>query len=238
MDIEKEINENINKMYFNTFSIFNNKRSTLLNMLNCAKKYLFIIDDILELIDKESEIKLDCSEGCRFCCYIKVEAKAHEILLIADYIENNLDEKIKEQIIVKANNNKNFTMGYSFEEHLTKNIECPLLFENKCITYSVRPAICRIYHSMNLTKCMYSFKNPTDLTAQKPEHPFRMASGMKIRNSFENALHKTNYDLSCYDLSSGLFEALTKKSLIKKWQKKKQVFPDSAKSKRPITIES
>jgi len=184
---------------------------------------MFTIDYILKLLDKKFEAQLNCSAGCVFCCYIKIDAKAYEILLIADYIENNLDGKIKEQIIAKANKNKNLVMGYSYEEHLTKNIECPLLFENKCIAYSVRPAFCRIYHSMDVEKCKYSFNNPTDLTTQKPEHTFRREIGMVIRSAFEDALHKTDYDKIYYDFSSGLFEALTKKSAIKKWQKKKQI---------------
>jgi len=41
MDIDKKIKENVEKMHYYTFSIFNNDKSNLHNLLYCVKLYVY-----------------------------------------------------------------------------------------------------------------------------------------------------------------------------------------------------
>lgn len=116
-------------------------------------------------VDEEiAKLKNCCSRGCAHCCFQMVEVLHIEEPLIIDFIQNNLDEKTRDQIESNLNN------WFSFFENETpisdllshtdvyvnfklkqaeENIPCPFLINNECSIYAVRPISCRIHIETN-----------------------------------------------------------------------------------------
>jgi Fe-S-cluster containining protein len=116
-----------------------------------TKNFENSIKDII----KKKNLKIDCHSGCSTCCKsIRVELLQSEAFSIYHYIINNFEEekinKLKK--IIKDNYEK--TKGNTLNEHLNKNLDCPLLVNNKCSIYDYRPMMCMQYASPDYKMCV------------------------------------------------------------------------------------
>ncbi len=118
---------------------------------------------------RERNADIQCQEGCKFCCHLRVAAFPYEAAAIASYIDSELPQEqageLKKRIAEKAA----LIAGMSEEQHFTTNIECAFLHEGKCSVYPVRPSSCAGYHSMSMAQCEYSFHHPSDLESAIPD---------------------------------------------------------------------
>lgn len=191
---------------------------------NALKKSYERHDNLIAKSLGESVTKPDCKAGCAFCCYYKVEARAHEILLIKEYIGKHFSA---EQVIaLKAALEANVAVIRTLtpEQHLTTNLKCALLDNNQCRVYPARPFRCRNFHSTDAQACETSFNDPTNM-----ETATGMVEAVAIladahTQGFEAATEQAGRDNRIYDFNTALLEALTDEQALKRYQRGKKTF--------------
>ena len=50
----------------------------------------------------ESGARLACREGCAYCCHFKVDVRADEALIIADFVRTRLDDATRATVVAAA----------------------------------------------------------------------------------------------------------------------------------------
>ena len=105
-----------------------------------------------------------CGEGCYFCCRQKIPLSLPEAHVLAQYIKRNFSDKQKEELRQKMSNwfawvrHELPKHGNTSEDEMAAFYDhgpyCPLLVEGKCLTYPVRPFVCRVHYvSSSLDNC-------------------------------------------------------------------------------------
>lgn len=181
-------------------------------------------DNLIARAFDDAITKPACKAGCAFCCYYKVEARAHEILLIKDYMGKHFNAEKMAATLQRITANAEVIRTLTPEQHLTTNLQCALLDNNQCSVYPVRPFRCRNFHSTDAQACEASFNNPADM---------EIATGMieevailadAHTQGFEAAAEQTGRDNRIYDFNTALLEALADDQPLKRYQRGKKTF--------------
>jgi Fe-S-cluster containining protein len=85
-----------------------------------------------------------CQRGCAWCCYKAVGTSAAEVIQIARYLRETLSEQDVAAILGRAAEQRQRGAGAR---------TCPLLVDNQCSAYSVRPLTCRGFNSADAKRC-------------------------------------------------------------------------------------
>ena len=127
---------------------------------------------------EQSAIKLVCRAGCSLCCWLRVDATAPEVFLIAETLRAELPPQVRaalppqelqalrERLASHAEKVSHMTVL----EHATRNVACPLSRDGWCSVYEVRPHTCRRHHSQDLAACQYTYDHPDDLKFPGAHH--------------------------------------------------------------------
>jgi len=181
-------------------------------------------DKIIARAIDESVTKPACKAGCFYCCYYKVEVKAHEMLLIHEYMKKNLTTDLCEQILGSAAANAELIYTLTPKEHLSTNIKCPFLIENKCSVYEVRPFRCRSFHSLQVDTCEASHANPNDFSIATELIEDVSHFSDALSQGFEAAVMDAGLDHRTYDLNTALLEVYVDASIEKRYKRGKKAF--------------
>ncbi len=188
------------------------------------KRSYLRFDKIIATTIEESPTKPACKAGCSYCCYYKVEVKAHEMLLIHEHMKKNLAPTLTTQILTSASENAEVIRALTPKEHLATNIKCPFLIENQCSIYDVRPFRCRSFHAVKVDACEASFANPSDFSIATELIEDVSHYSDALSQGFEAAAMDTGYDHRTYDLNTALLEVFADASIDKRYKRGKKVF--------------
>lgn len=151
---------------------------------------------------------LACRAGCAYCCHNRVTAPAHEVLALAQAIEQ-LEPAQRARVIERVQRSAERVEAMSGATAFRTPMPCALLDENNtCRTYENRPSSCRRYHSLSLSDCEDSFSRPEDLTSKVRLSTPLLAANTAQALGFRKALAERGLDTTNYELHSALREAL------------------------------
>jgi len=181
-------------------------------------------DNLIAKAIDESPIKPACKAGCAFCCHYKVEVRAHEMLLIKDYMSKTFSTEKIAAVLSEAETNAAIIRTLTPEQHLTTNLKCAMLQDNQCSIYPVRPFRCRNFHSTDANACEQSHGDPSNM---------EIATGMiedvamfadAHTQGFEAAAEQTGRDARVYDFTTALLEVFNNANALKRYQRGKKTF--------------
>jgi Fe-S-cluster containining protein len=181
-------------------------------------------DKLIARSIEESPVKPACKAGCAYCCYYKVEVKAHELLLILDYLQQHLAPAQRQQIQAEASHNADLISRLSPEQHLSTNLKCPFLQDQRCSVYPVRPFRCRSFHALEVSGCEASYATPADLSISSELIESVSLFGAALSQGFEAAAQSAQYDARTYDLNTALVAAFRQKNAALRYKQGKQTF--------------
>jgi Fe-S-cluster containining protein len=181
-------------------------------------------EKIIAVAIAESTLKPACKAGCAYCCYYKVEVKAHEVFAIKDHMQKIFSAAQIEQVLGEAEINARLIATLTQEEHVATNIKCPFLRDNTCSVYSVRPFKCRNFHSTNAHSCEQSYADPSNLAITSGFIEPVALLGNAQSQGFEGAVKNVGLDTTTYDLNTALIEAFTAPAALKRFNKGKKSF--------------
>jgi Fe-S-cluster containining protein len=133
-------------------------------------------------------IAVDCHEGCAFCCHQAVLASNHEVLLIWQFIAEELEPQQKNRFRKRAGEKHDRTSGMTAMEFLHYIHPCPFLQDGSCRIYPVRPMACRCYLSSSRESCLRQYENPEDRSRIAALFDFPLKAGRGMNEGIRSAL--------------------------------------------------
>lgn len=181
-------------------------------------------DRLIASTIQTSSTKPACQAGCAFCCYYKVEVRAHEMLNIKDYLRKHFSAEKIQQVQRDAEQNATIIRSITPEQHLTTNMKCPLLQDNQCSAYPVRPYRCRNFHATDAQACEQSFADPANMAIATGMIESVALAADAHSQGFEAAIEHKGLDTRVYDFNTALLEVLTDESCLKRYLRGKKTF--------------
>jgi Fe-S-cluster containining protein len=181
----------------------------------------------------EHKVRVDCKAGCGTCCHLgKIDARAHEIFALADWITRNFSPPEREAVLDRARAHAASVAPLTLEEHLRTVRACPLLRDMRCSAHEARPGVCRIGHSTDVRICERAFQNPDDLKAKGGSHAESKLAMTVASDGTSFAFLEAGFDKTAYDLGSALAEALSDDTALERWLAGGRAFSDTAIAKQ------
>ena len=177
------------------------------------------------------EIRVDCQKGCSFCCWLRIDVRAHEVFLILREIESAWGAEEVAALRAGAWITRGALRGLDAAGREAVNRPCLLLRDGLCSVYGVRPAACRRYLSGSVAACESLWKgDPTDRQIQ---HPLLAETGRYAATALHNTFVEKGYDGYSYDLPPALAEALEDPECRTRWLAGGKAFSVAAESWTP-----
>jgi Fe-S-cluster containining protein len=191
---------------------------------DAAQRALHFIDALNGGIIQQRGIQLACCEGCGVCCSLRIDVFAHEVFLIAHHLRSHFTAGEMAALLVRLTAHSEKVLPLTPFEHVTQNIECPLLQNGRCTVYAVRPHSCRRHHSQDFASCQYTFDHPEDLEspAAHDRDLFRALTGAMQWNI--DVYSHLGFDHTIYELGTALKEALHDAAAWPRWRNHEQAF--------------
>ncbi|MCO5781385.1 YkgJ family cysteine cluster protein [Citrobacter meridianamericanus] len=145
--------------------MFNEKKvKAIYKKANQDPRYrIQLSEKLLSGLTKEvKQERAACKSGCIHCCYLRVDAYGFEVDSIFTYINSEMNNNTKNLIGEEIKQQFNVIKDLTIEQHHHINVKCPMLINEKCSVYPVRPIACASYHSMSEKYCKQSYDDPYD----------------------------------------------------------------------------
>ena len=113
---------------------------------------------------KDPPVKtLACDAGCSHCCHqYDVGVTPFEILRIAGFIQETYSQAEREALLDRVAAAEMRKSQHPIEDWGFAKFPCPLLADDKCSVYEIRPLICRAMNSYSMERCQANRENPRD----------------------------------------------------------------------------
>jgi Fe-S-cluster containining protein len=194
------------------------KATTAENLLNLAQAALQHTSQTVEQVLKDSQLPTDCAPGCSFCCWLRIDAQVHEVLLIARFITAHATEnELLEIRKLAASRLEGVTPGDT-----PRHSPCSLLKDGHCQVYPVRPGACRRYFSQSVAACQRLWD---DIQAEATVQYVLIAdTGRAVGGAVNHAFAAAGFDPRYYELTAALMEALSDPECETRWLRREKVF--------------
>jgi Fe-S-cluster containining protein len=124
------------------------------------------IDQIIELVEDAryrlttlitpilAKTPVACRPGCAWCCHFYVVmASIPEILVIAEHLHRTLSEAELKEVRQRVTTTLTRRCKQAGFQPTLPFIPCPLLVNDHCSTYEVRPLVCQAWYSADVRLC-------------------------------------------------------------------------------------
>jgi Fe-S-cluster containining protein len=123
-------------------------------VIDAAADVAAYADDGLAIVNNEYAPRLECREGCSFCCCKPgVLATIPEFLRILDRVRTTFDDDARRALIARAQRYASQLEGRHYDDLVDESVPCPLLVDDRCSVYDARPLVCRGYNSTSVEAC-------------------------------------------------------------------------------------
>lgn len=186
-----------------------------------------LLDELLDLEKKPNSPKLACKEGCSYCCHQRVAVSIFEAIAIAFYLKNvyfRTEDKISE-FASKLQFLAAETSKMTISEWLKSGNKCPLLVDNYCSIYSIRPIQCRAYTSTDAKLCEQGLNDPDNTIITYSENHRSIADFADITLTIE--IDKINLDARPVELVTALNILFNNKNAVGQWLNGEDIFEEA-----------
>ena len=115
-------------------------------------KTIVLYERVEDLLQENNKLKIDCKQGCHWCCALKVDCFQEEAENIANFISTS--EHYNYFFDRLVHNVTQISVGIkAFYDKKEKEFCAFLLPDNTCGIYEVRPLSCRTLLSPNRGRC-------------------------------------------------------------------------------------
>ena len=137
---------------------------SLTAVVSAATSVADFADQALAIIAEQYRPSLHCKEGCSYCCRKPgVLITVPELLRIVSHIQSSCDEGSRAALAVRARRYAQQIEGRRFDDATNESVPCPLLVDERCSVYELRPLVCRGYNSTNVDACQRAHADTREL---------------------------------------------------------------------------
>lgn len=139
---------------------------TAASLVSAAASVANYVDEAIAIARDEHRPSLDCSAGCAYCCRKPgVLVTVPELMRILDYAETRMSAPERGELARRARRYAAQVEGHDVNAPTPESVPCPMLVEERCTAYQVRPAVCRGYNSTSRVACQRAHE---DVSARVP----------------------------------------------------------------------
>jgi Fe-S-cluster containining protein len=197
---------------------------TPLQVIAVAQHANTVTDEAVQVALKESPPRTPtaCREGCAWCCYTPVGTAAPEVLRIVAYLRQTLSAEQWDGLCerVRAGADERRLLG--IERVRLSALPCPLLVENRCLAYPVRPLTCRGYSSSDARSCELALDHTRGVRVPIYWPQQRLAAF--VLDGLRVGLENSRLDGELLELTAALRIALEAPDLEERWLSGEKVF--------------
>lgn len=158
--------------------------------------------------------KLSCKKGCSWCCFLRVKVTPLEVLCILEYLQSSMPPGELSALRRQFVETDEIIRGLDGHRRVRAKKICPLIVDNECSVYPVRPMSCRIYHSLNASDCEASLED--DRRSLRIRHDvYGVGTGMFA--GLTEGLRKVGLQPRLLELVAGLRIAMDEPGLMMRW---------------------
>jgi Fe-S-cluster containining protein len=163
-----------------------------------------------------------CREGCAWCCYKPVGTAAPEVLRIVAYLRDTLSPEQWGHLCerVRSGAEQRRLLGPARARRAA--LPCPLLVENRCSAYPVRPLTCRGYNSSDARRCERTLGS--DSGAAVPIYWPQQRLTAFVLDGLRAGLEESRLDAGLLELTAALRIALETPGVQERWLAGEGVF--------------
>lgn len=162
-------------------------------------------------------IQVTCARGCSHCCNGWVSLTAPEILFAAKRVRKKGDA-----VAARVREAYEATHAYAFAERPNHQHPCPMLEDNVCGLYDLRPFACRLASSMDASACERVLRLLAPETIPSPMLHVRTREFYQL--AVTCALMRAGLAHRYYDFTGGLARALSRDDAEEAWLSGEDVF--------------
>lgn len=168
--------------------------------------------------------RLDCAQGCAFCCYHPVDITPPEAFAIAAYLRTAFTPAAREATYARIATQADRINQLSYEEHARARIPCALLVDGVCSVYACRPFACRAWNSTSAARCedIFTYGNPVTMLP-----PLAMSiydTVWDVARGVADGLKHSRLAGKSYELHSILQRVLATPEVEQRWLQGEPVF--------------
>jgi Fe-S-cluster containining protein len=163
-----------------------------------------------------------CREGCAWCCYKTVGTAAPEVLRIAAYLRQMLSPEQLRALQVRASELAEQRRALRPDRRARARLPCPLLVEDRCSAYPVRPLTCRGYNSTDARKCEQSLEPGSQVVV--PSYAPQQRLCTFVLDGMRAGLAEARLDGELLELTAALDIALRVPDAAERWLAGEVVF--------------
>lgn len=113
------------------------------------------------IVRDEYRPELHCAAGCAYCCRKPgVLVTIPELMRILDHVDVTFGASSRSTLTERARRYVQQLEGRGFSDACSASIPCPLLVDERCSVYDVRPLVCRGYNSTSADACRRAHDDP------------------------------------------------------------------------------
>jgi Fe-S-cluster containining protein len=166
---------------------------------------------------------LACREGCAWCCHKLVGTSVPEVVRIVEFLRQRLSpeqwQATRERICQRDDERRALLKQDSWA---AARLPCPLLIDNRCSVYPVRPLTCRGYNSSDAHACerWVQSRNRVQVPVHAPQH--RLTTF--VLDGIRSALNEARLEGDLLELTAALRIAVMFPDAVERWLAGEAVF--------------
>lgn len=167
---------------------------------------------------------LACSAGCGYCCRgYEVHVSPLEVLGIAEHLAQNRSSEALVRLVERLLETQEAKERHSPDERPRPNFTCPLLDDETCQVYALRPFTCQAFNAYDAKACeQRKIHGDETIAILGYAHPRRISD--RVHMGFQQGLSDVGLDSHLLDLTPALLIALTQPDARDRWLKGEAVF--------------
>jgi Fe-S-cluster containining protein len=189
---------------------------TPLQVIDVTRHADAVADEGVRTAYKESPPRppLACREGCAWCCRRRVGTAAPEVLRIATYLRETLSPDQWHSLLERVRT--------AAVQRRRDGSPCPLLVENRCSAYPVRPLTCRGYNSSDARRCEQALDPASGV--EPPVYWPQQRLATFVLDGLRAGLDESRLDGGLLELTAALHIALETPDIQERWLSGQRVF--------------
>ncbi len=163
-----------------------------------------------------------CREGCAFCCHLYVVTTIPEVFQIAAALRDWAPAEFG-ALVARIEAHCSEMAGLGGNERRLVRVACPLLVNDRCSVYSIRPMSCRGWNSLDVQGCEAHYLDPTQLTRVPIYGPQHQISAY-IQEGMTAGLMAAGLPHQRVELVAALHIALETPDALARWLEGEAIF--------------
>ncbi len=172
------------------------------------------------LVEQPPMRPLACREGCAWCCQKVVGTTVPEVMRIAQALHETLEPGERAALLDRLVQHD--VERRSQDSWTAARLPCPLLVNQRCSVYPLRPLTCRGFHSSDARQCERHAKERG--APPGPVHGAQQRAATLILDGMRSGLSECRLSNDLLELTAALRIALTIPAAAERWLNGEPVF--------------